>query len=166
MKSAEAPENVLFLKPTVVPTEGGMVIRVSKKNPEFGYIVLKQERLESDEDGFARPKPVTCLVKGEIIYLKRFGWKPWQQLPGKIVVQESLEPFRAKSLEYDLKMSNRENGVVLVHEDQPIFRRTFYSRNANYEDTFIKHTNTQEVRAAMRANERQRNLQEVEADLD
>lgn len=166
MKSAEAPEHVSFSKPTVVPTEAGMVIRVSKNNPESGYILLRQERIEFNENGFAEPKPVTCLVKGDISYLKRFRWKPWQELSGKIVIQESLEPFRPKSINYDLKMSSRENGVVLVFEDQPIFRRTFYSKNEQHEDTFIQHTNGDEVRAAMFANKNSTSVQLADADLD
>lgn len=149
MQSAIAPENVTFSQPTVVPTETGAVIRVNEKNKEFGYVLLRQERTEFSENGFIEKKPVTCLVKGRINDLKAFKWRAWQELKGKIVVQESLEPFRDKSVEYDIKMSSREGGVMLVFEDQPIFRRTFYSTNAEREDTFIKHTNVDEVRAAI-----------------
>ena len=166
MQSAIAPENITFSKPTVVPTETGMVIRVNEKNKEFGYIVLRQVRSEFSENGFIEEKPVTCLVKGHLTTLKNLKWKPWQELKGKIVVQESLEPFREKSIDYDIKMSSRENGVVLCYEDQPIFRRTFYTVNPAKEDNFIKHTNVEEVRAAISMKADKKRVQFAEADLD
>lgn len=166
MKSSNFPENVSFSQPTVVPTETGMVIRVNEKNKDFGYVLLRQLRDEFSENGFIEEKPVTCLVKGPVEVLKRKSWKPWQQIKGKIVVQESLEPFREKSLEYDIKMSSSEGGVMLVHEDQPIFRRTFYSVNAEKEDTYIEHTNVDEVRAAVAAKADAKRNQFAEADLD
>ncbi len=166
MQSAIAPENVSFSQPTVVPTETGMVIRVNEKNKEFGYILLRQVRTEFSENGFIEEKPVTCLVKGHLSVLKKMNWKPWQAVKGKIVVQESLEPFRDKSIEYDIKMSSREGGVMLVHEDQPIFRRTYYSVNPEKEDTFIQHTNVEEVRAAIQAKADVVRKDFAEADLD
>lgn len=166
MKSANFPENLSFSNPTVVPTETGMVIRVNEKNKDFGYVLLRQLRDEFSENGFIEEKPVTCLVKGPVDVLKRKNWKPWQEIKGKIVVQESLEPFREKSLEYDVKMSSSEGGVMLVHEDQPIFRRTFYSVNPEKEDNYIQHTNVEEVRAAVAAKAESRKRQLVDADLD
>ncbi len=166
MQSANAPENVSFSNPTVVPTESGMVIRVNEKNKDFGYVVLRQVREEFSENGFIEEKAVTCLVKGELSILKRRNWKPWQSLKGKIVVQESLTPFREKSIDYDIKMSSREGGVALVFEDQPIFRRTFYSLNAEKEDTFIQHTNVDEVRAAISAKADAKREEFAQADLD
>jgi hypothetical protein len=166
MQSAIAPENVTFSQPTVVPTETGMVIRVNEKNKDFGYILLRQVRNEFSEEGFIEEKPITCLVKGHLASLKRLKWTPWQQLKGKIVVQESLEPFREKSIDYDIKMSSREGGVMLVHEDQPIFRRTFYSVNPEKADTYIKHTNVDEVRAAVAAKADVKREEFATADLD
>lgn len=166
MQSANAPENVTFSQPTVVPTESGMTIRVNEKNKEFGYIVLRQVRSEFSENGFIEEKPVTCLVKGHLTTLKNLKWKPWQELKGKIVVQESLEPFREKSIDYDIKMSSREGGVMLCFEDQPIFRRTFYSVNPDKQDTFIKHTNVEEVRAAIAAKADAQRAEFIQADLD
>ena len=166
MQSANAPENVSFSQPTVVPTESGMVIRVNEKNNQFGYVVLRQIREEFSENGFVEEKAVTCLVKGEISVLKRRNWKPWQSLKGKIAVQESLPPFREKSIDYDIKMSSREGGVMLVHEDQPIFRRTFYSINPDKEDTYIQHTNVEEVRAAISAKADAKREAFAEAELD
>lgn len=166
MQSAIFPENITFSQPTVIPTESGMVIRVNEKNKDFGYIVLRQVRNEFSENGFIEEKPVTCLVKGHLSALKSLKWKPWQELKGKIVVQESLEAFREKSIDYDIKMSSREGGVMLVFEDQPIFRRTFYSMNPEREDTFIKHTNVDEVRAAIAAKADAQRVEFAQADLD
>jgi hypothetical protein len=151
MQSATAPGNVTFSKPTVIPTDAGMVVRVNKENKAFGHIVLKHARLEFSENGFMDEKFVTCLVKGPIEVLSRMNWKPWQELPGKIVISESLTPFRDKSFEYDIKMSNREDGVILRVDDEPIFRRTYYSRSESREDVLIQHTNTDEVRAHIAA---------------
>ena len=154
MQSAIAPEHVLFEKPTVVPTETNMIIRVNPSNTEWGHIVLKQAFTDFDENGFIEEKYVTCLIKGPVDKLVRLNWKPWQQLKGKIVIHESVNPFSELSHEYDLKLAGRESGIILRVDDKPIYRRTFYSINPDSKDIFVKHTNKDEIRTAiqMRAN--------------
>jgi hypothetical protein len=70
-----------------------------------------------------------------------------QELPGKILIKESLEPFSSKNPERDLKVAG-DTGIVCRLEGNPIYRRTYYSVSSNAEDTFIQHDNVEELRAA------------------
>jgi hypothetical protein len=72
-------------------------------------------------------------------------------LDGKIVVEESLEPFNKKNPERDLKVAG-ETGIVCTIGGLPIYRRTKFTFNANATDTAtIQHDNVEELRAAYAA---------------
>jgi len=69
------------------------VINLSK-NPEFGYIRVKQTRFLTDEKtGFLTARPITALVTAPIDDLKEAAFYEGQELKGKIVIEESLTPF-------------------------------------------------------------------------
>ena len=124
----------------------GAVVNVSN-NPEFGYIRVQQVRTMIDDNGFLRRKPVSALVPGTLAELKESGFFAGQQLDGKIIVEESLEPFNDKTPERDLKVAG-ETGIVCTLDGLPIYRRTKMSFDANVSDILIKHNNTEELRAA------------------
>jgi hypothetical protein len=125
----------------------GAVVNVSVNNPEYGYVRVQQVRTMIDDNGFLRRKPVSALIPGTLAELKDSGFFQGQQLDGKIVVEESLEPFNEKTPERDLKVAG-ETGIVCTLGGQPIYRRTKMSFDANVSDTLIKHDNTEELRAA------------------
>jgi len=127
----------------------GAVVNVSN-NPEFGYIRVQQVRTMIDDNGFLRRKPVSALIPGTLAELKESGFFAGQQLDGKIIVEESLEPFNDKTPERDLKVAG-ETGIVCTLDGSPIYRRTKFSFDGNVSDTLIKHNNTEELRAAYNA---------------
>lgn len=134
-------------KVKVTADETGAVIIISKNNPEWAHIRLEQSRIMIDETGFGRRKPITALLHGTTEDLKSFGWKKDQELEGRIVFKESLNPFNTKEPERDYKKAGK-TGIVCCQDGQPIYRKTFYTMNNSTQDISIVHTNIEEIRAA------------------
>jgi len=123
------------------------VVNVSANNPEYGYIRVQQIRTMIDDNGFLRRKPVSALMPGLVEDLKGCKYYAGQELDGKIVVQEALEPFNTKNPERDLKIAG-ETGIVCSLGGLPIYRRTKMSFSSTDEDTLIKHDNVEQLREA------------------
>ena len=126
------------------------VVNVSENNPDYGYIRVQQVRMMIDDNGFLRRKPVSALIPGTLSELTESGFFAGQQLDGKIVVEESLEPFNAKTPERDLKIAG-ETGIVCTIGGLPIYRRTKFTLDGNAQDTLIKHDNVEQLRNAYAA---------------
>ena len=127
------------------------VVNVSDNNPQWGYVRVKQTRLLIDEkSGFLRAKTVTALMPGLIEDLQAGGFYEGQNITGKIVIEESLEPFNKKNPERDLKIAGK-TGIVCTQDGNPIYRRTKFSFNTDAEDTYKQHDNIDELRAAYEA---------------
>jgi hypothetical protein len=122
------------------------VVNVSE-NPEWGYLRVEQIRTMVDDNGFLKRKSVSAIVPGLLSDLQASGFFAGQQLDGKIVVEESLEPFNKKTPERDLKVAG-ETGIVCTYGGLPIYRRTKFSLDGTMQDTLIKHDNVEELRAA------------------
>lgn len=133
----------------------GSVVHVSN-NEEFGYIRLEQVRTVIDEKSqFLKRKLLSTLIHGEISALTSCGYYPGQELPGNILIEESLVPFNNKTPERDLKVAGN-TGIVCLGKDEdgsvkPIYRRNVYSPNSKREDVLIDHINKEEIKAAYAA---------------
>lgn len=122
------------------------VVNVSE-NPEWGYIRVQQVRTMIDDNGFLKRKSVSAIVPALLEDLQASGFFAGQQLDGKILVEESLEPFNKKTPERDLKIAG-ETGIVCTFGGLPIYRRTKYTLDGSATDNLIKHDNVEELRAA------------------
>ena len=100
-----------------------------------------------EKSGFLRPRVVTALIPGLVTDLQLMSFYAGQQLDGKVVIEESLAPFNSKTPERDLKVAGT-TGIVCTVDGAPIYRRTKFSFDVNAQDTFVKHTNVEELRAA------------------
>lgn len=134
-------------KVKVTADDSGAVIVVSKNNPEWAHIRVEQSRIVIDDNGFARRKTISALVHGTIDDLRSFGWTKGQDLPGKIIFKESLEPFNVSQPERDYKIAGK-TGIICCQDGQPIYRKTFYTMNNSAEDVPVVHTNIEDIRAA------------------
>lgn len=140
-------------KVTVAADKNGNVIGVSTNNPEYGYLRVEQTATQINEQGWLRNVKRSALIKGKVEDLMNTGYKEGTQLPGKIVVRESLEPFNPVNPDRDLKIAG-DTGVICRIDDEPIYRQTFYTSNLNAFDELITHNNSEEIRevqAAQRA---------------
>lgn len=126
------------------------VVNVSPNKPEYGYIRVQQVRTVVDDNGFLRRKVITALSPGITSELIEMGFYAGQQLEGKIIIEESLEPFNKETPERDLKIAG-ETGIICTYAGLPIYRRTKFSFDASAPDILIKHDNGDELRAAYNA---------------
>ena len=125
----------------------GAVVRVSETNPEFSSVRLEQVRTVIGNNNFIERKVVSTLLQGATADLTAMGFYAGQELPGTIVIEESLTPFNKKTPERDLKIAG-DTCIVCTVNSQPIYRRTVYSTASNAQDTLIKHDNVEQLRSA------------------
>lgn len=123
------------------------VVNVSNNNPEYGYIRVQQVRTVVDDNGFLRRKVITALSPGITKELVEMGFFAGQQLDGKIIIEESLEPFNKETPERDLKVAG-ETGIICTYAGLPIYRRTKFSFNESTPDVTVEHDNVDELRNA------------------
>lgn len=136
-------------KVTVTADPSGQAV-VPGTNPEFGYVRVSQTRNIVDERGWLKNKPVAALILGKVSDLKAAGYQNGQELEGKIRVEESLTPFNKKNPEKDLKVAGK-TGITCMVGDKPIYRKAFYSQDADAKDVLIEHTNVAAIKAAYAA---------------
>jgi hypothetical protein len=134
-------------KVKVTADELGNVVVISKNNPEWGHIRLEQVRATIDDNGFVRKRTISALVHGTVEDLKSFSWYKNQEVSGKIVFKESLEPFNLNNPEKDYKIAGK-TGIVCCQDGQPVYRKTFYTLNSSAEDVAVAHNNTEDIKAA------------------
>ena len=128
----------------------GAVVNVSENNSDYGYVRVSQVRTVVDDNGLLRRKNISALLPALVEDLKEMHLFAGQTLDGKIVVEESLEPFNTKVPERDLKIAG-ETGIVCSLGGFPIYRRTKFSFDSNAQDISVKHDNVDELRNAYAA---------------
>jgi hypothetical protein len=137
-------------KVIVTADENGNVIGISKNNPEYGYIRVEQTAPMVTDKGWLKISKRSSLIKGKVEELQSLNYSAGSQLPGIIVIKESLTPFNNDNPDRDLKIAG-ETGVVCRIDDQPIYRQTFYTTNPNSYDELITHDNSEEIREVQAA---------------
>lgn len=135
-------------KVVVKADEQNNVVISSQTNSEWGHIRVQQDVVAIDSNGFARRKTLSALIPGLVADLKSFGWKKDQEIDGKIIIKESLEPFNTKEPERDYKIAGK-SAIVCCLDGQPIYRKSFYTLNNNAVDSDpIEHNNGDAIKAA------------------
>lgn len=137
-------------KVTVVKMNDGSIVKQSTNNPEFGFIRVQQESV-SVVNNWMKKSTRSALINGAFADLSELGLTEGTVLPGKLVIDESLEPFNpGPYADRDLKHAF-EGGPVCVFEDMPIYRRTRHTYNMDEHDTLIQHTNVDQIKEATAA---------------
>jgi hypothetical protein len=131
----------------IVGDDNGSVINVSKNNPNFGWITIRQDKL-TISNNWAQNKSVSTLISGEINILEAFNFAPGQVLDGQIVIIEQLTPFTSE--DRDVKVAG-STGVVCSVKGQPVYRKTFFTEDMTKRDVLVAHDNTEEIRQALAA---------------
>ena len=160
-------------KVKVTADAAGNVVIPSKSNSEWGHIRVEQDRMTTDDRGFARRRKVSALIPGLIVDLKCYGWKANQEVDGTIVFKEQLEPFNPKEPERDYKIAGK-TGVVCTIEGRPVYRKTFFKEDSKAKDVHIvtedgeilTHDNGDAIRAAYKELSDKESIDEtVEGDI-
>ena len=137
-------------KVVVTADKNGNVVGVSEKSPEYGYVRVEQVSSQINDQGWLRTVRRSALIKGLVNDLVEANFRVGKELPGKIIIQESLVPFNPQNPDRDLKVAG-DTGVICRIDDQPIYRQAFYTTNDNAQDQLIMHTNTEEIREVQAA---------------
>ena len=135
-------------KVRVTANAEGNVVSLSTENPTYGFIRVEQTRMVFNDKGWATKKVMSALIYGEASDLISFGYFNGQELPGKIVVKESLEAFNRVNPDRDYKIAGK-TGIICCLDGQPIYRKTFYTESATATDELIAHNNTGAIREAV-----------------
>lgn len=134
----------------IMPDANGNVIRQSK-NPDYGFVVVKQEKTSISNRGWINTSSRTALIMGTIEDLKKQKFKKNSKLPGCIYVLEQTEPFSMVYPERSLKYAG-DTGIVCISADgEEIHRQTFYDPTGQTQDTTIAHVNGADISIANRA---------------
>jgi len=141
------------------------VISVSENNPEYGRVAVEQEVYQINDRGWLKGTMRIAFINGKVADLEKVGYREGMEIPGRIVIVESLTPFNPENPDLNLKIAGK-TGVVCRYEDQPIYRQTFFTTNQNAFDEFIPHTNKDEIRDVMLAQKMMDELQEVKDDVE
>ena len=129
----------------------GAVVKISENNPVFASVRVEQTRMIIGNNNFIERKNVSALLQGSTADLTLMGFYAGQELPGTIVIEESMTPFNKKTPERDLKVAG-DTGIICTVGGQPIYRRAVYSSASNAQDTLIKHDNVEQLRTAYAQN--------------
>jgi hypothetical protein len=136
-------------KVEILTDDMGNVVRLSKNNPDYGFIRLSYKDSAIGTNGWLKSRNLTTLILGETenltAYVKGLGKD--LRLAGKIVVKESLEPFNESDPDRDLKYAG-DTGIICCLDGQPIYRKTEYTYDENATDVLVKHNNGDAIRAA------------------
>jgi hypothetical protein len=152
-------------KVTVVADSNGNIIGQSQNNPDYGYIRVEQKTIQISEQGWLKSVKRSSLLKGKMDDLLAAGYKDGTELPGRLIVKESLTPFNPENPDKNLKIAG-STGIICRIDDQPIYRDTFYSTNVNAYDELISHNNNEEIKDVMHSQRVMENLNvNQEADL-
>jgi hypothetical protein len=125
----------------------GSVIMVSPNNPDFACVRLEQTKIVIGNNNFIEKKTVSTLLQGSTTDLLSMGLYAGQDLPGVIVIEESLTAFNKKTPERDLKIAG-DTGIVCSVDGNPIYRRAVYSTASNAQDLLVQHNNIEQLRNA------------------
>lgn len=149
----------------VVADKKGNIIGQSQNNPEYGYIRVEQQTVQINHEGWLKSVKRSALIKGKMEDLLAAGYRDGTELPGKIVVVESLTPFNPENPDKHLKIAGSA-GVVCRVDDQPIYRESFYTSNPEAYDELIPHNNGDEIKDVMFAQKTMSHLQLSEEELN
>ena len=137
-------------KVRITADENGNVIGIYKNNPEYGYVRVEQATPVISDKGWLRVSKRSAFIKGKVADLQNCNYIENQEIPGKIIVFESLVPFNPENPDRDLKIAG-DTGVICRIDDEPIYRQAYYSTNPNAHDELLFHTNVEEIREVQTA---------------
>lgn len=131
-------------KVKITADKNGNIVTISENNPEYGWIFVEQTASQF-ENGWMKNVVRKARINGKTNELVEAKFTAGQELPGRIVVLESLSPFDTENPDRDLKIAGK-TGVICRYDDQPIYRQSVYTSNLNAFDELITHTNGEEIK--------------------
>jgi hypothetical protein len=141
----------------IIADDNGNVIQKYSSNPEFGYVKLQQVREIFIADGCLHKTTLSNTLSAKFEDFKSLGLENFKTLPGKILIIESLEPFRKTNPERDYKYAG-ETGIVCCQNGLPIYRKTVYVNDVTADDVLLEVNNISEIELKINEHFMQLNL--------
>jgi hypothetical protein len=156
-------------KVVITADKYGNMIGVYQNSPEYGYIRVEQHVKQINDQGWLKLSKRSAFIKGLVKDLETADFKPGMEIPGKIIIIESLTPFNTENPDRDLKIAGA-TGIPCTLDDQAIYRQSFYTTNESAVDQLIMHNNSDDIKNVQAAQRQMSTLrvnknQAVEADL-
>lgn len=114
---------------------------IHKSEGGKGHIKLYEKRVMF-KNGRAITKEVRTILKGDLGTLESIKLNKDNTLNGKIVIEESLVPFRDATK--DIKVAGLTKTPCKL-KGKIIYRKTYYTNDINTEDILISHDNHEEL---------------------
>ena len=134
-------------KVNVCADDMGNVIIQSKNNPDYGYVRLQQDRVTFGNNGWVKKSNVSTLLHGKVDDLQSLNFKAGDDIAGKIVIKEQLDPLNNNDPERDYKYAG-DTGIVCCVDGQPIYRKAFFTADVTAQDVLLAHTNGKDIKEA------------------
>ena len=132
----------------IIANEDGQIVNVNSNSPEYGYVRIGQTISKFNPDGWISTEERYFLLKGKLEALQNSGLDSNSVLPGKLIRQESLEPFD----DYSQPKVAGSSGVVCKVNGQPIYSRVVWDQTGTAHDVLIAHDNKEEIIASLANN--------------
>lgn len=116
-----------------VHPETGAVITPSTNKPEFGTIRLDSQCVVVSRGGFLDIQKRSAFIRGRVEILESLGLKDHQMMQGKIIREESFEPFWDGQ---EPKINPTTQEIVLL-DDKPVYMQHVYTEDMTQTDRFI-----------------------------
>ena len=137
-------------KVVVAGDSNNNIIIQSSNNPEYGGIRVTQSTIEKDAKGFFKKIKRSAFINAPMEDLLKLNCKIGQEIDGKIIIIESLIPFDMENPNKHLKIAG-STGIVFTLDDQPIYKKTYFTQDMEEKDEFIIHTNNDQIKRAFKS---------------
>ena len=137
-------------KVVVVGDDKNNIIIQSSNNPQYGGIRVLQVTRQKDSKGFLKTIKRYAFINALMEELLKLNCKVGQEIDGKIVIIESLIPFNTEDPDKHLKVAG-STGVVFTLNNQPIYKKTYFTQEMDEKDQFIMHDNNDEIKRAFKS---------------
>lgn len=136
----------------VIANQNGEVLSISPNNPEYGWLAVESVQ-PTFQENFLRLGRRVAFITGPVtqleMYVEMYGISVGMELKGKIVVCESLTPINPKDSSIGIKYPNaacKEAGLACTVNDEPVYRKSFYTEDISMQDVLVKHDNGEAIK--------------------
>lgn len=132
-------------KVIIVPNNLGEVVSLMPGYTNIYQINIQQTKCLFTQNGAIKKELIKSVIIGNESDLNRLV-EHGLELEGTIIVRDSIIPY-TNQRDQDLSLCP-ETGILLKYNNNPIYRKCFYSNNKTAKDEIIEYNNLDEIRSA------------------
>jgi len=120
----------------IITGESGEVLVINEKKPEYASIGFEQTVWEN-RTGFLNKRRRVAFLASKVddlkVFVEMLNLKPGSVLPGRIIVQESHNPF----YEGQVPKVNPSTGATILIDGKLVYRQMLWDETDKLEDNFL-----------------------------